>query len=119
MYADSTVTIIGNLTRDPEVTEVNGNRVMSFSVAVNTGKRNEDGTFGADFYRVSSWNSIDYLSEKLATGTQVIVTGSQTLGAYTSKKDNLPHPDARITAFDVKVKARPKGWKDKADEGAA
>ena len=81
MFAAAKINLNGNLTHEPEVADVNGKQVCSFSIAVNTGKRNEDGTFIVDYYRISSWNSVDYLMNQLTTGTNVDVCGSAVLGA--------------------------------------
>lgn len=51
------LTIIGNLTRAPEVrTAADGNTVTVFTVAVNRGDRN--GHPMADYVRVSAWNKL-------------------------------------------------------------
>lgn len=76
----STVTIIGNLTRDPELRFTQSGRpVSSFSVAVNKRKRNEAGEWedaGADFFNVTAWGSLgENLANSLEKGTRVIVTG--------------------------------------------
>lgn len=48
------LTIIGNLTRDPELrTTQDGKNVCTFTVAVN-----RRGREGADYFRVSAWNAM-------------------------------------------------------------
>ncbi len=55
------LTIIGNLTRDPEMrTTSTGINVTTFTVAVNRrGRRDEQsGQPEADFFRVSAWRAL-------------------------------------------------------------
>ena len=66
------LTIIGNLTRDPEkrVTS-SGKEVCNFTVAVN-----RPGTEEADFFRVSAWDTLGQNCGKfLAKGKKVCVVG--------------------------------------------
>ena len=60
------VTIIGNVTRDPEThTTNNGKTVCNFTVAVNRRQKDENGNSVADFFRVAAWER----SEKSASGS--------------------------------------------------
>ena len=55
------LTIIGNLTRDPELrTTSTGVNVCSFTVAVNRRQRSQgaEGQPEADFFRVSAWRQL-------------------------------------------------------------
>lgn len=73
------VTLIGNLTRDPELRYTpSGMAVCSFGVATNrswttkTGERKED----AQFHRIVAWNKLAELcSQLLAKGRRVFVEG--------------------------------------------
>ena len=50
------LTIIGNLTGDPELrTTQSGKEVCSFTVAVNRKKTANNQDPGADYFRVSAW----------------------------------------------------------------
>lgn len=81
MAVGNTVTIIGNVTRDPELRFTNsGMAVASFGVAINTGRRNpqtgqwEEGE--PSFFDVSCFREMaDNVAESLQKGTRVIVTG--------------------------------------------
>ena len=77
------LTIIGNLTRDPESRTVNsGKNVCSFTVAVNR-KRKVDGQPDADFFRVSAWGVMGENCQKfLAKGRKVAVVGSVSVQTY-------------------------------------
>ena len=80
------LTIIGNLTMDPETrTTTSGSTVCSFTVAVNRRKKTE-GQPEADFFRVSAWNQLgDNCQKYLAKGRKVCVVGTVTAHAYTTQ----------------------------------
>ena len=78
------LTIIGNLTRDPELrTTQSGKNVCTFTVAVNRrGPAHDE----ADYFRVSAWNQLgDSCAKYLAKGRKVAVVGTVTLNAYTAQ----------------------------------
>lgn len=92
------LTIIGNLTRDPEtrVTQ-SGSCVCSFTVAVN--RRGQDDK--ADFFRVSAWNKTgDTCQKYLAKGRKVAVTGPVSVSTYTGQ-DGKPYANLEVMAQDV------------------
>lgn len=80
------LTIIGNLTRDPETrTTTSGSTVCSFTVAVNRRKKAE-GQPEADYFRVSAWNQLgDNCQKYLAKGRKVCVVGTVSAHAYTTQ----------------------------------
>lgn len=81
----NSLTIIGNLTREPELrTTQTGKEVCSFTVAVNRPRRNGEDQ-GADFFRVSAWGELGKLCGKyLDKGRKVSVIGSVSLHTYES-----------------------------------
>lgn len=131
MYSDAHIDVTGNLIRDPELKEVGDNKVCSFIIAVNTGKRDSsapDQPYISNLYNCSAWGDTGiYLMDKIEKGTQVQVLGDLRADAYVSQHDNAPRPNLRVTAFDVKVRARGKDWRkqndgvrnDNSDEKAA
>ena len=53
------VVLIGNLTRDAELSETpNGVAVCRFSIAVNRDYANADGTKITDFFNVTTWRGL-------------------------------------------------------------
>ena len=80
------LTIIGNLTRDPELrTTATGVNVCSFTVAVNRRNRRDDqnGQPEADFFRVTAWRQLaDICSKYLAKGRKVCVSGQLNLPGF-------------------------------------
>ena len=92
------LTIIGNLTRDPEtrVTQ-SGSSVCSFTVAVN--RRGQDDK--TDFFRVSAWNKTGEACQKyLLKGRKVAVTGPVSVSAYTGQ-DGKAYANLEVMAQDV------------------
>ena len=83
----NSLTIIGNVTRDPELrTTPNGKNVCSFTVAVNRRKKTE-GQPDADFFRVSAWEQLGEVCQKFITkGKKVCVVGSVGCHVYTNQK---------------------------------
>lgn len=117
MPANAKVTILGNLTRDPQTRSVGDRTVTSFTVAVNTLSKKDDGSFESNFYDVSVWGkSGEYLMQKLQKSSMVLVTGDLAMVEYTAK-DNSTRQALRVTATDVRGVARLKG--DDAGNGSA
>lgn len=77
----TTVTLVGNLTEDPELRFTpSGVAVAKFSVAVNRRtydrQTNEWKDAGADYHRVTAWNGLaEHVAETLTKGARVIVVG--------------------------------------------
>ncbi len=76
--ADSNVTIVGNLTRDPELRFTAGGKgVASFGVAVNRRYQvNGEWQEKVSFFNVTAWDSLgENAAASLTKGTRVMVTG--------------------------------------------
>lgn len=97
------MTIIGNLTRDPETrTTQSGATVCTFTVAVNRRKTNPDGTHDADFFRVSAWNALgENCGKYLAKGRKVAVVGSVSVETFESNKDGKTYATLQVMASEV------------------
>ena len=95
------LTIIGNLTGDPELrTTSSGVNVCTFTVAVNRrkvqGKEPE-----ADFFRVSAWRERGETCAKfLKKGKKVCVIGPVGVSTYTGNDGNT-RANLEVTADDV------------------
>ncbi len=99
------LTIIGNLTRDPELrTTPNGVSVCDFTVAVNRRNRSRDGQGGqpeADFFRVSAWRVLgENCAKFLAKGRKVCVIGPVSVRTYQGN-DGATRASLEVTADDV------------------
>ena len=98
------LTIIGNLTRDPEprVTST-GVNVCTFTVAVNRRGRRDDQNAQpeADFFRVTAWRQLaDVCAKFLSKGRKVCVVGPVSVHTYTGN-DGATRASLEVTAEDV------------------
>lgn len=97
------LTIIGNLTRDPELrTTPNGFSVCDFTVAVNRRTRNNaEGQPDADFFRVTAWRQLGENCQRyLAKGRKVCVIGPVSARTYQAN-DGTTRVSLEVTADDV------------------
>ncbi|AJD92306.1 single-strand DNA-binding protein SSB [Jeotgalibacillus malaysiensis] len=72
------VTLVGRLTKDPELKEIAGNRqVLNITLAVNRPFKNQAGEFEADFIRCTIWNrNAQNTSAYCEKGSLVGIVGS-------------------------------------------
>ncbi len=103
------LTIIGNLTRDPELRSVNTANgevsVCDFTVAVNRRQRgqnqNANGQNDADFFRVTAWRALgENCAKYLAKGRKVAVVGPVSVRSYTAN-DGSTRFSLEVQADDV------------------
>lgn len=103
------LTIIGNLTRDPELRSVNGRdgavSVCDFTVAVNRRQSAQQRQNGqqqeADFFRVTAWRGLgENASKYLAKGRKVAVVGSVSVSTYTGN-DGVTRANLEVQAEDI------------------
>ena len=98
------LTIIGNLTRDPELrTTSAGINVCDFTVAVNRRVRRDAQSSQpeADFFRVSAWRQLgENCAKFLAKGRKVCVVGPVSVRTYQSS-DGTTRASLEVTAEDV------------------
>ena len=78
--ADSTVTIVGNLTRDPEIRYTAGGAAKaSFGMAVSRrwqNRQSQEWEEQTSFFNVVCWREMaENVSESLGKGSRVVVTG--------------------------------------------
>lgn len=107
------LTIIGNLTRDPELrTTGSGITVCSFTVAVNR-RKTANGQQEADFFRVSAWRQLGENCQRyLAKGRKVAVVGPVSVSTYQAN-DGSTRAQLEINAEDVEFLS------SRSDEAAA
>lgn len=96
------LTIIGNLTRDPELRVTSdGTSVCSFTVAVNRKKASREGQPEADYFSVSAWRQLgENCSRYLAKGKKVCVVGPVSLRTFRGR-DGTEKSILEVTANDV------------------
>lgn len=103
------VTIVGNLTRDPETRVINGGKsVTACSVAVNERvQRNGEWVDGeTSYYRVSIFGQDgEAFADKARKGDLVVATGKLKIGSY--EKDGSKQTSVDVTARHVGIVPRP------------
>lgn len=94
------VFLIGNLTRDPELSETAaGVSVCRFSIAVN--RRSSDGERKADFYNVTAWRGLGETVARYAQkGNKLAVCGNIELREY-EDREGIKRTAIDIIAQDV------------------
>lgn len=95
------LTIIGNLTKDPELRSTNaGVSVCGFTVAVNRPKTPNNPDPGADFFNVNAWRQLgENCAKYLAKGRKVCVIGRISLRTW--EKDGKHGASLEVLADDI------------------
>ena len=103
------VFLIGNLTRDPELTETSGGvSVCRFAIAVNRNYSGSDGERKTDFFNVTAWRGLgETVSRYAKKGNKVAVVGSIELRNYEDNQ-GVKRTSVDIIAQDVEFLS-PKG----------
>ena len=92
------LTIIGNLTRDPELrTTQSGKNVCTFTLAVNRRGQNDQ----TDYFRVSAWEKLgDNCHRYLAKGRKAAGVGPVSVSTYTAN-DGTTRANMEVMANEV------------------
>lgn len=72
------ITLIGNLTRDPETTTLtNGTDATRFCIAVQRKFKKDDGTHDTDFFNCTAWGKLgtEVIAKYCNKGTKIALTG--------------------------------------------
>lgn len=111
------VFLIGNLTRDPELSETNsGVSLCRFAIAVNRNYSAADGERKTDFFNVTAWRGLGETVARYAKkGNKVAVTGSIELRNYEDSQGNK-RTAVDIIAQDVEFLS-PRGSSNGGDAG--
>ena len=110
------VYLIGNLTRDPELSETNtGISVCRFAIAVNRNYSGSDGERQTDFFNITVWrNNAENCGRYLKKGSKVAVVGSLQNRSY-EDKDGIKRNVTDIVASEVEFLSS-KSARDGQDE---
>ena len=100
MAYDNTVTIVGNMTREPELRyTASGVPVTEFGVAWNS--KDRDGNESVSFFDVTCWRDLaEHVAESLGKGMRVIVYGRLDQNTWETK-DGDKRSKVRVIADDV------------------
>ncbi|MBE7061456.1 MAG: single-stranded DNA-binding protein [Clostridiales bacterium] len=110
------VILVGNLTRDPELTETpSGVAVCRFSIAVSRDYASADGTRETDFFNITVWRGrAENCGKYLKKGNKVAVVGSLQTRSY-EDKDGIKRNVTDIVANEVEF-LTPKSAQSDSDE---
>jgi single-strand DNA-binding protein len=102
MASDNTVTLVGNITDDPELRFTpSGAAVANFTVAVNRRYKNQAGDWEDKldgFFRCNCWREMaENVAESFRKGTRVMVVGRLQQRSWDDQEGN------RRSAFEVQV----------------
>lgn len=102
---NSVATLIGNVTKDPEVKKIGQAEAIVFSMAVNTGEKDAaSNEYITNFYEVTwfcAQAAREYFMSRAQKGTQVMAYGTPCMYSYFSKKDNVTKYGLKLRANDV------------------
>ena len=110
------VYMIGNLTRDPEVSETSGGvPYCRFSIAVNRNFTNADGNREADFFNVIVWRGqAEPCGRFLKKGSKIAIVGSLQNRSY-EDKDGVKRNVTDVIANEVEF-LTPKNAQSEMDD---
>ena len=96
------VILVGNLTRDPELTETpSGVAVCRFAIAVSRDYANADGTRETDFFNITVWRGrAENCGKYLKKGNKVAIVGSLQTRSY-EDKDGIKRNVTDVIANEV------------------
>ncbi|HNX74589.1 MAG TPA: single-stranded DNA-binding protein [Candidatus Rifleibacterium sp.] len=119
MVGINRVLLAGNLARDPQIKETgNGNRVATFSVAVNKRWRNSAGELKTDttFFRIVVWNNTaDICNRYLKKGRPVLVEGRLETRSYQNSEGKTQYM-TQVVGDQVTFLGKPAGDEDHAQD---
>ena len=103
------LTIIGNLTKDPELrTTTSGVNVCTFTVAVNRRRTQQQQQPEADFFRVTFWREkADLCVKYLDKGSKVCVIGAVSVRTY--EKNGTTYASLEVDGKEVEFLGKPAG----------
>lgn len=94
------VVLLGRLTKDPVQKDWEGTTVVSFTMAVNTTKKQGD-KYISDFYNVSVWGKVgEFILPRIWKGALVQVHGDLILQSY-KDKNGTEKQSLNVRASDV------------------
>ena len=97
----NTIATYGRVASDVTTSDVNGRTVAKFRFASNNKRKQQDGTYGTNFYNVSVWGPAgDNCAKFLKKGHRATVSGELVIRQYVGN-DGLNHQSVEIDANSV------------------
>jgi len=84
------IILIGRITKDPDTKFLNdGKSVTNFSLAVNRKRKDSEGNYQADFFKVTAWNkSGELIKQHTAKGHRLMVEGHVEFSKWEDNEGN-------------------------------
>jgi single-strand DNA-binding protein len=80
------ITGFGRLGSDPEIKQAKKVTVATASVAINHDRKDSDGNYQADWYRLNVWGGqADFFKNQFSKGARVYFSGNLEINHYTTK----------------------------------
>ena len=110
------VILVGNLTRDPELTETpSGVAVCRFAIAVSRDYASADGTRETDFFNITVWRGrAENCGKYLKKGNKVAIVGSLQNRSY-EDKDGIKRNVTDVVANEVEFLTPKSAQSDSGD----
>ncbi len=110
------VILVGNLTRDPELSETpSGVAVCRFAIAVSRDYANSDGTRETDFFNITVWRGrAETCGKYLKKGSKVGIVGSLQNRSY-EDKDGIKRNVTDVVANEVEFLSPKSATNDDGD----
>jgi single-strand DNA-binding protein len=110
------ITVVGTVTRDPELKFINSGKAMiKFSVVTSKKKKNDDGSWedsGTTYWDITAWDVLaENAADVLMKGTQVVVLGTAESQEWNDKQTGEKKSKLGVTAQHIAIslkKSRPK-----------
>lgn len=86
----NSVTMVGRLSREPEIRTTNGDvPVLNCAIAIDRPNRNQDGERSADFFNFTAWrNTANFIGQYFHKGDMIGITGRLQMDQYTDREGN-------------------------------
>lgn len=110
---------IGNIGNDAEVKEINGRKVINFSVAHNEKYKDQNGvvTNKTIWVRCSYWPESTNVAAYLKKGTQVFVEGTPSVQAFETR-ERVASASLELRVSRIELLGSPEASKPASDSGA-
>lgn len=95
------ITLVGNVTKDPEIRNAGDKKVAKFGLATNRPYKKND-HYIADFHNIEVWgNQAGFVEQYVRKGMRVAVTGSQEYENY--EKDGATRRIDRVNVNNIEI----------------
>ena len=97
----NTICAYGRMASDVTTKDVNGRTCASFRFAANNKRKQQDGTYGTNFYAVTAWGALgDTAARFLKKGHRATISGELVIRPYVGN-DGLNHQSIEIDANSI------------------